>query len=443
MRFGPKFWLANANRPSVPRFLTSSVDLSAHQGDIPQPTACSLLEAHTVMRRILVENMQPFWVRGVVDPAGGYRLRCDVRGRWSRRAPKRLVTQARTFWFFSRLLAHGATSAAVATTARQGLLVLVERFWDATNGGFYWELDASGRRPTMPDKHAYGQAQALYALSQYALATGCGTALDLARATFQVLEDRFHDSEYGGYREFYASNWATVPAMYPGYLGAPSALKTANTHLHLLEGVSVYHQLTRGERARQRLAELADIIGGAALHPIHATLVDRHERDWSPSVQERHEVASYGHDLQSVHLLSTADRELGFPEGHRLDLYRRLFDHAVRWGEADDDGGFWSSGPPGQPASDRRKVWWVQAEALLGMLELFRLTGEKVFIDAFLRTLAWVQRWQVDWVGGDWHAEVVRHRAYGLKAGPWKDPYHHGRAMIDGLETLDRLIGRP
>jgi mannobiose 2-epimerase len=434
--------MASAGRRSLARLVTPSVDLRDRgKAGADPPAPRSLTEARALMRRILVENVQPFWLAGVLDPAGGYRLHCDVHGRWLNGRPKRLVTQARTLWFLARLMTGGDRSAEVTTLARQGFLILEEGFWDRLNGGFHWELDTDGRRPTRTDKHAYGQAQALYALSEYALATGCGRAADLARATFELLENRFHDADHGGYLEHFLADWTPAPPGGSGLLGTPSGPKTANTHLHLLEALTVYLRLTPDERARPRLAELAEIVGAVALHPAHATLVDCHERDWRPAAASGPQAASYGHDLEIVHLLAAADRELGLSADHRLDLYRRLADHALRWGEDRSLGGFWSSGPPGQPAGDRRKIWWTQAEALLAVLELHRLTGEQEFADVFLRTLGWIGRWQVDWSRGEWHAEIAGGRACGQKASPWKGPYHNGRALIQGLEILDEVIG--
>ena len=48
--------------------------------------------------------------------------------------------------------------------------------WDQQFGGFYWEVDSSGRAATRPEKHMYGQAFGLYALTEYAMASGDPTA---------------------------------------------------------------------------------------------------------------------------------------------------------------------------------------------------------------------------------------------------------------------------
>ena len=44
---------------------------------------------------------------------------------------------------------------------------------------------------------------------------------------------------------------------------------------------------------------------------------------------------------------------------------------------------------------------------------------------------------QADWENGDWHAWIGG-RSEG-KSGPWKSPYHNGRAVIRCLELLEEL----
>lgn len=414
-----------------------SVELCPAEPSAPNRADLGLAGAAPILQRILLDNVMPFWLREAGDPAaGGFRLNHDVRGRWRGAAPKRVVTQARTLWFLARLMGQGGAAPEVPILAAQGLRFLAERLWDARCGGFYWEVDADGQQATMSDKQAYGQAQALYALCQLALACDCADAGRLARATFDVLEQHFHDREHGGYHEFLRADLSAPRPGRPGYLGAPPECKLMNTHLHLMEALTLFYRLTQDAMAGARLLELADIVGATVVHPRHGTCLDRHRSDWTPLGDGRHCRTSYGHDLEAIHLLMAADEVLGLAPARRLDLFFRLFEHAVRCGEDPILGGFFAAGIPGMPAADRRKIWWVQAEALLGALELYRLSGEQACADVFLRTLEWLRRWQVDWQAGEWHAEIVGDRAFGLKAGPWKGPYHNGRALIQGHEVL-------
>ena len=80
----------------------------------------------------------------------------------------------------------------------------------------------------------------------------------------------------------------------------------------------------------------------------------------------------------------------------------RLSHNALKFGFDAAHGGVFSAGPFGRRASDRRKVWWVQAESLIAFLEMYRLTGHPAYYGAFKRTLDFVQAHHVVPEGGWW-----------------------------------------
>jgi mannobiose 2-epimerase len=81
----------------------------------------------------------------------------------------------------------------------------------------------------------------------------------------------------------------------------------------------------------------------------------------------------------------------------------------------------------------------VQAEGLIAALQMYCLTEEKTYWTCFSRTLDWIVNHQADWEHGDWHAAITEEwKISGVKAGPWKSPYHNGRAMLECLELLAR-----
>jgi mannose/cellobiose epimerase-like protein (N-acyl-D-glucosamine 2-epimerase family) len=401
----------------------------------------SMAEARAAIERILTENIVPFWFARLRDPDGnGYRLNHDPQGAWKGPAPKRLVKQARVLWFLSRLKQSGFAPPECDGLAAAGFAFLRERLWDDAHGGFYWELDDRGSAPTMPDKHIYGHAHALYGVSQYALATGDPAARAFADAIFALLEERFHDFEYDGYHEFFRRDWTPYAAKDYGYLGAPSPLKLLNSHMHMMEAVAVYDELSGGPLARQRLIELIDIVGRRAIREPYGALTDQFNRDWTPLRGPAHDRVSYGHDAEAVHLLSAARARAGLPATEALATQRRLFDQAWLFGHDRRHGGVYAAGALGQAADDLRKLWWAQAEAMRAALELYRLTGEEAYATAFYGTLDWIMRRQIDWEHGDWHAEIGPDgKPSGDKAGIWKGPYHNGRAMIEAMAVLEAM----
>jgi mannobiose 2-epimerase len=86
------------------------------------------------------------------------------------------------------------------------------------------------------------------------------------------------------------------------------------------------------------------------------------------------------------------------------------------------------------------KVWWVQAEALVGFLNAYALSGDESFMDAFSNVEDWVFARQVDREYGEWHNEITPRGNYrGAKGSLWKTPYHTARACIELVQRLNRL----
>jgi mannobiose 2-epimerase len=142
----------------------------------------------------LVENIIPFWYPKTIDQTnGGYVLNHDIEGRLKGPGTKMIVTQARMVWFYSHLVRTGHGGREYLDAADGGYRFLKNKMWDQKNGGFYWEVDATGEKQLRSKKHLYGQSFALYALSEYYLASGKKEALDLATRLFNLIEAKAHD----------------------------------------------------------------------------------------------------------------------------------------------------------------------------------------------------------------------------------------------------------
>lgn len=408
-----------------------------------QPTRQNLLQCKDTLERILTENIIPFWYPKVIDfEDRGYRLNHDLKGNWRGPANKHLVTQARTLWFFSRLARTEYGTTEHLDAARQGYEFLRDRMCDKQFGGFYWEVDSSGNTATKPDKHLYGQAFGLYALSEYAVASGDSQATALAQKLFSLLEYHAHDAQYGGYQESFLYDWNPVPANRISYMNTASNIKLMNTHLHLMEAITTYYLVARDRISRERIIELILVQSNAVVRKSVGTCTDKYQRNWIPLYGPGYDRVSYGHDLQNIWMLIEACNTAGISNGPLLNLYRMLFNYALQYGFDRKEGGFYYTGSFNAPADRREKIWWVQAEGLVSALQMYRLTGEEVYFNCFSKTLDWIVKHQVDWEHGDWHAQVAKNeKPSGDKAGAWKSPYHNGRAMIRCLELLTFFIG--
>ncbi|HEV8482052.1 MAG TPA: AGE family epimerase/isomerase [Blastocatellia bacterium] len=393
------------------------------------------------LERILKDNIASFWLSKSLDRVnGGYTINFGPKGEPKGPGTKMIVSQARNVWLFSRM-ARAGYGKQYPEAAELGYRFLKEKMWDAKNGGFYWEVDATGSQKLKTRKHLYGQAFGLYAISEYYLATSKREALDFAISLFDLIEAKSHDKSHGGYVEFFNEDWTTPSPGEESYMGAGlNGLKLMNTHLHLLEAIATFYRASRSPLARERLLELIAIESNTVVRKNLGACTDKYERDWTPRLDADYARVSYGHDIENVWLVMDACEAAGVSPYPLLDMFRALWDYSLKYGYDQEKGGFFYSGPFNRPADARNKSWWVEAEALVSALRMYRMTGEQKYRSVFEKTFEFVEKYQVDWENGEWHADVFPDgTTRGDKAQPWKAGYHGGRAMIECIEILKTL----
>ncbi|HYK91407.1 MAG TPA: AGE family epimerase/isomerase [Acidobacteriota bacterium] len=395
------------------------------------------------LEKNLKENIIGFWMSKSLDRSnGGYIINFGLRSEPKGPGTKMIVTQARQVWFFSHL-AHEGYGKQYLDAADLGYRFLIEKMWDSKNGGFYWEVDPTGSQKLNPKKHLYGQSFALYAISEFYLASGRKDVLEFAVKFFNLLEARSHDKTYGGYLEYFNEDWSTPPATELSSMGSTAPEKLMNTHLHLLEAMTTFYRASRLPLARERLIELINIESSAVVRKDLAACTDRYDRDWTPRLEGSLSTVSYGHDIENVWLLIDACDAIGISNYPLVDLYRKLWEYTLKYGYDQEEGGVFYTGGFNEPANNRNKEWWVEAEALVSALQMYRLTKESKYLSVFKQTYDFIEKYQVDWERGEWYATVSPDgKPYGDKAQVWKAGYHNGRSMIESLKLIKELLAK-
>jgi len=396
------------------------------------------------LEKILTTNIVPFWYDKSLDRVnGGYTISFDAQGNPKQPVTKMIVTQARQVWLFSRLARAGYEPQKYLEAAEHGYRFLRDKMWDPTNGGFYWEVDVTGNQKLKPDKHLYGQAFGLYALSEYYLASGKQEVLDFAVQLFHLLDEKSHDPVDGGYFESFNPNWTPSPAGQNSYMGVPSDLKLMNTHLHLLEAMTTFYRASQLPVARERLLELINIESNTVVRKNLGACTDKFDADWTARLDSGYDLVSYGHDIENIWLLMDACDAAGVSNSPFLDLYRTLFEYALKYGYDERNGGFFYTGRFNTAAADRSKSWWVQAEAIVSSLHMYEYTKDPRYLAVFENVFRFIETKMVDWTVGEWHSTITAQgQAQGDKGSIWKAGYHNGRAMMECIEILKRW-GQP
>jgi mannobiose 2-epimerase len=194
---------------------------------------------------------------------------------------------------------------------------------------------------------------------------------------------------------------------------------------------------------RQRLAELIAVNTTTVRHPEFPCNLDGWWPDWRLVESPRNLRASYGHDVECAWLTLDAARTLGLSPRLLRGWAEALCAYSLKYGYDREHGGFYYTGPPGQPADDRKKEWWVQAEAVVSMLEMYRLTGKRDYYDVFRQTLDFVASHQVAKEGSWWATLTAEGTPKGMqRSSPWHGAYHNGRAMLWCAKLLEELAAK-
>lgn len=145
---------------------------------------------------------------------------------------------------------------------------------------------------------------------------------------------------------------------------------------------------------------------------------------------------SFGHDIETSWL---ADRTLEWLGDDALTrrirpLLLSMADHTYY--AAFTDHGFANESEKG--VINQKRIWWVQAEALLGFLNAFEKTGEARYREAVIAQWAYIRDKVVDHrAGSEWYWYVNEDGAPGSDqpiVEPWKCPYHNGRMCMEFLK---------
>lgn len=402
------------------------------------PTPEELRRQAERCRAILDESLIDFYLPACIDDRNGGYYEVLRDGQFAGSGEKFLTLQARHLWFFSTLAVEGFERDQALAAARHGYEFIQNKMRDPVHGGYFSKVTDAGE-PEDPRKHAYLNAFTLYGLVAYHRASKDPQALEAAKGLFRVLEEKAYDREFGGYIEFFERDWQPVTTG-SGYVGAIGH-KTYNTHLHLLEAFTELYRAWSDPLVARRLYELIAINTTTVQHPDVRSNVDAFSREWRMVMEPRNLRASYGHDVECAWLVIDAGRSLGLAPDVLLSWARALTETSYQFGYDHNHGGFYAGGPLGQPADDHRKTWWVQTEALLGMLELYRLTGTQKYYDAFAKTLDFCEKYHLAEDGGWWATRAADGSPAGdrQRTGPWQGAYHAARAMINSARWLTEL----
>ena len=387
------------------------------------------------MEAELAEILQ-FWVANSLDNEhGGFLGRIRSDGKPDPAAPKGGVLNARILWTFAAAYRHTKNPQYLALADRAHDY-LMAHFQDTQFGGVYWSVAADGS-PLDTHKQIYGQAFALYGLSEYYRAAPKPAVLRACTDLYRWIEKYSFDTKLGGYFEVFTREGTMLDH---SQLSANErdVVKTMNTHLHVLEAYANLYRIWPDAGLARQLRGLLQTFRQHIINPhtYHQGLF--FSADWKQTA----DIVSYGHDIEAAWLLLEAAEVLGDKK-----LIQEMHVVAVEMARAvgntmEPDGALLYEVNRTTGHTDSHREWWVSAEAMVGFLNAWQLSGDKAFYEKSVRSWQFAQEYLLDKPAGEWrwgvfadHSPMVRND----KIGFWKCPYHNSRACLEIIERLKKV----
>ena len=412
------------------------------------------------VRDVLEHNILNFWLDKMVDEEnGGFYGQMTGEGEIVKTADKGGILNARILWSFSaayRVL-HKQEYLEAATRAKD---YIIDHFIDKEYGGTYWSLDYKGQ-PKDTKKQFYAIGFTIYGLSEYARATGDREALDYAMELYECIEEHSLDREYNGYIEACTREWGEIADMRLSELDA-NYPKSQNTHLHIIEpytnlfrcikelkaaescdyvpaigsvlpiGVTVPDDFV--VRLESSLRNLITIFTDKILNPDTHHLDLFFDMDWT---REAGRLESYGHDIECSWLMHEAALVLGDETVLRkVETVVQMVAKASEKG-LNEDGSMVHEANLDTGYVDTDRHWWVQAENVVGWINIWQYFGDESALQKALRCWQYIKDNLIDREGGEWWWSRDPERNINRKddkAGFWKCPYHNSRMCLELME---------
>lgn len=375
-------------------------------------------------RRHLEEAILPFWMKLKDDRFGGFYGYMGQDLTVDKEAEKGCILHSRILWFFSEA-AMVLNRSDLREYADHAYRFIREHCMDKVHSGIFWSMTFDGT-PLDTTKHTYNQGFAIYALSAYYRLTGNEEALNLAKEIFRLIEKNCTD-EFG-YLEAFTADWGPESNEKLSENGV-MAEKTMNTLLHVFEGYSGLYQACGDAEVGKAMERILKIYSEKIWSEDLKRQLVFFDREYNSII----DLYSYGHDIESSWLMDWGCGLLGdealSASFSRINeaMARAVFDAA--W----DHGSLANECDRGE--KNELRIWWVQAEAVVGLTHLWQKTGEEPYRQAAAENYRFILEHVFDHrPGSEWFwavDESGRPDPEKPIVEPWKCPYHNGRMCME------------
>lgn len=373
----------------------------------------------------LLHTIIPFWKNLRDNEHGGYYGWLGYDLALDKKAVKGCILNSRITWFFANAYTL-LKDESLLDEAKHGFAFMKDYCFDKENGGIYWSITYDGK-PEDTTKHTYNQAFCIYALSSYYEASKDEEALAMAKELFHIIEEKCTDEV--GYLEAFDREFHLIENDKLSENGV-IADKTMNTLLHVFEAYTELYRVSKDTEVKKRLEWILDTIADKIYNP----KLHRQEVFFDKNYNSVLDLHSYGHDIETAWLLNRGVDVLG-EEAYQKKMGPIIDDLTAQVYKVAFDGHSLANECE-KGVVNTHRIWWVQAETVIGFLNGYQRNPEKKeYLEAAKSEWQFIKDYVIDKrEGSEWFWEVDENgKPYPDRpiVEPWKCPYHNGRMCIE------------
>ena len=371
------------------------------------------------LRPWLIEHVCRFWLTRIHDPAGGFFETIDALGAPIANQRRTTLVQARLTYVFSHayLISGDPT---YREAARHGLAFLM-RAARAPDGGWFRAVSIDGA--TLDNtRDAYDHAFVLFALAWYFRATGDVSAVQLADATWQFMQQRLADPRHGGFFEEFVPGRSEVKLP-----------RRQNPHMHLLEALLALHVATHEKNWLRRAGALVDLFKRRFSDPETGALIEFFGANWSPAPGAEGSLREPGHQFEWVWLLHEFQRHSG--DDGIAPYAERLFAFGTKFG-IDQDGIVFDGVDASGALVAGTKTFWPQTEYLKACVARAEWLKDAAARESIKSHLAMMAKHFMRADGANWHNQLARDGTPIAPVTPARVLYH----LFMAVAEVDRAL---
>lgn len=262
---------------------------------------------------------------------------------------------------------------------------LLQYAWDQEYGGWFDLLSAEGK-VLDEDKTQFNYMYTDTGLIFYYFLTHDKQVLDIVNCSTEIRKEKWWDQENGGfYKELNRD------------LSVKNSDKDFGGQFVQLSGPGFYHYLATGDqKVVKQLEKVLDTSLDRMVDPDSGWILEDFDHDWNYLAKKDPDYeVDMGHNMEAAWC---AFRLAGI-NGNRnlIDKAQKFVELAFRWG-FDKKTGLMQYRRPEDKRSAPKKYthWWVQEYANFITLFQYHLTGEKFYLDKFIKTTTFWNKYFID-----------------------------------------------